>query len=84
MSQLHKFCSHGYVIRISSWNLQPYIGVPGTLLFILKLLFWAFSNNPRIFASPIWNEQHLEEQEDVKKLQDVDSKILKVLDQLRF
>lgn len=81
MNQAHTFCSHGLCQQNLFTELQSYTGVLGTLLFILKLPFWALCTDPRIFAPPAWNEHHLEEQEYFKKQRDLGSKILS--DQLR-
>lgn len=66
MNQMHALCSHGLCQQNLFTELQSYTGVLGTLLFILKLPFRALSTDPRIFAPPVWNEHHLEEQEYFK------------------
>lgn len=62
LNQTHTFCSRGLCQQNLFLELQSYTGVLGTLLFILKLPFWALHTDPRIFAPPAWNEHHLEEQ----------------------
>lgn len=66
MNQTHTFCSHGLCQQNLFTELQSYTGVLGTLLFILKLPFWALRTDPRISAPPAWNEHHLEEEEYFK------------------